>query len=218
MVDRRKRSKSVIVIVLIVLFLGALGAAGYFYYQTVQLRNNPDTAKQAADQQAKDLKAKVAKLITVPDETPTIATVEDKEKLKDQPFFKDAENGDRILIFTQAKKAVIYREKDNRLINVGPIAVTSDATTKTAVSILSSKGTDSATATEGKLSSIASSLTVTKGTAATTYAKTKVYDVSGRQSDLATKLASLTGGDVVTALPAGETVPEGAQIVVFVAQ
>jgi hypothetical protein len=63
------------------------------------------------------------------DETPTLATVTDKTKLKDQPFFKDAENGDQILIFPQAKKAIIYREKENRLINVGPIAITSDKAT-----------------------------------------------------------------------------------------
>ena len=64
------------------------------------------------------------------DETPTLASVTDKTKLKDQPFFKDAENGDQILIFPQAKKAIIYRESTNKLINVGPIAITTDTAAK----------------------------------------------------------------------------------------
>ena len=109
----------------------ALGAAGYLYWQIDQLRNNPKTSQEAATTKASNIKAKVAKLMSVPaDETPTLASVTDKTKLKDQPFFKDAENGDQILIFPQAKKAIIYRESTNKLINVGPIAITTDTAAK----------------------------------------------------------------------------------------
>lgn len=79
----------------------------------------------------------VGKLMVLPsDETPTLATVLDKEQLKDQPFFADSQNGDKILIYTKAKKAIIYRLDGNKLINVGPIILdqtqsgsTSDETT-----------------------------------------------------------------------------------------
>lgn len=121
-----KKSK-VVVIMLTLVTLGALGFSGYLYQQVQALKNDPKTLQNAQQTKAADVKAKVAKLISVPaDETPTLATVTDKEKLKDQPFFKDAENGDAILIFPQAKKAIIYRDSQNRLINVGPIAITSD--------------------------------------------------------------------------------------------
>jgi hypothetical protein len=71
------------------------------------------------------LRDKVSKIQQVPDETPTLATVQDADKLREQEFFKDAENGDKVLIFTEAKKAIIYRESDNRVINSGPIVLNS---------------------------------------------------------------------------------------------
>ena len=134
MVEKVAKSKGVGRIWAIVFALTttvALGAAGYLYWQNDQLRNNPKTSQEAATTKASNIKAKVAKLMSVPaDETPTLASVTDKTKLKDQPFFKDAENGDQILIFPQAKKAIIYRESTNKLINVGPIAITTDTAAK----------------------------------------------------------------------------------------
>ncbi len=86
---------------------------------------------QSKNDEAADLKNKIAKIINLPDETPVVGTVNDKEKFKDQPFFSGVENGDKLLIFPEAKKAVVYREKDNKLINVGPIAVTAEDSKKT---------------------------------------------------------------------------------------
>lgn len=107
------------IIILSILVLIGFGAAAFFYFE--------GSSKKDSETRAADVKNKVAKLIDVPkDEVPTLATVTDKEKLKDQAFFKDAQNDDMLLIFPQAKKAIIYREKENRLINVGPIAITTD--------------------------------------------------------------------------------------------
>jgi hypothetical protein len=66
----------------------------------------------------------VSQLYAVPgDEQPTVAQVQDKEKLKDQSFFSKAENGDYILIYTNNKLALLYREKEDKLINVGPVSI-----------------------------------------------------------------------------------------------
>ena len=127
LLSRAKVTTAVAVLVAVV----ALSLAGYTYWQYNQLKNDPTASQKASDAKVSAIKAKVAKLISIPaDETPTLASVTDKTKLKDQPFFKDAENGDQILIFSQAKKAVIYRESENKLINVGPIAITSDTAKK----------------------------------------------------------------------------------------
>lgn len=127
--SRPKRGQ-VVTSILVVLALAGFAAAGYMYSQYTTLKNDPQASQKAQADKTNALKEKIGKLISVPkDETPTLATVTDKTKLKDQPFFKDAENGDQILIFPQAKKAIIYREKENRLINVGPIAITSDKAT-----------------------------------------------------------------------------------------
>lgn len=122
------KKKNLVFIILAVLLALSFVAVGYLFWQNQQLRNDPQTTQKAQENQANALKDKVGKLISVPNETPIVATVSDKEKLKDQPFFADAQNGDYILMFPQAKKAYIYREKENKLINVGPIAITSDTT------------------------------------------------------------------------------------------
>ncbi len=132
----KKKGASVLVIIFALITIISLAAAGLTYKKYTDLKNNPAkvsaSSKQAAEKEAKDLKSRVAKLIDLPEnEIPIIGTVNDKTKFKDQPFFNGVENGDKLLIFSEARKAVIYREKDNKLINVGPIAVTSEKTTDT---------------------------------------------------------------------------------------
>lgn len=97
------------------------GLAGFFYWKYTDLRANPDSVAQETTQR---LVNKVGNLYALPDEEPTVAQISDREKLNDQPFFQNAENSDYLLIFTNAKLAVLYREDENRLINVGPIAIT----------------------------------------------------------------------------------------------
>jgi hypothetical protein len=58
------------------------------------------------------------------DEQPTVATVTNKEKIKDQAFFANAENGDKILIYNKAKKIFLYRPSTKEIIksSVFPVA------------------------------------------------------------------------------------------------
>ena len=113
----------------------ALVLAGYFYYQMHVLQQNPQTIAQ---KEAVDLIAKVSKLIVLPTgETPTIATISDPAALKDQPFFALSVKGDKVLIYAQAKKAILYSVALNKIIDVAPLnigsqqAVTPPATTPT---------------------------------------------------------------------------------------
>lgn len=206
-------SSKVIAIVALVVALASIGFATYQYNETQKLKTT-EGAKQVADDEAKALKAKVAKLMQLPSEKPTVATIKDITKLKDQPFFNGAKNGDKVLIFTEARKAVIYREDSNIVINSGPIAVTSDnAETKGVTVLASANGTSGDTAT--KVAKI-SGVTVGEGKAKKNYTKTQVLDVSGSSADKAKEIAAATGGEVITTLPSGETAPAGATIVVFV--
>ncbi len=74
----------------------------------------------------KQLVDEVGKLMVLPKEVPTIATVTDITKLKNQPFFANAKNGDRVLLYTQAKKAILYRPSIKKIIDVEPINFTSN--------------------------------------------------------------------------------------------
>ena len=67
----------------------------------------------------------VAAIYELPGEQPTVARVDDVAKLVNQPFFKDAQQGDYVLVYKGAKLALLYRESIHRLINVGPITVSS---------------------------------------------------------------------------------------------
>jgi hypothetical protein len=70
------------------------------------------------------LVSEVGKLIVLPaDEKPSVATITDIEKVKDQAFFKNAQNGDKILIYTNARKAILYRESEKKVIEVGAVNI-----------------------------------------------------------------------------------------------
>jgi len=74
------------------------------------------------------LVAQVGKLISLPtDETPTVATVTDASKVKDQPFFANAQNNDKVLIYQKAAKAILYRPSENRIIEVGAVNINNQA-------------------------------------------------------------------------------------------
>lgn len=107
-----------IVVLLILALVG--GYLSYNFYSKYQnLKKNPGAATQ---EETKTLTDAVGKLIELPkDETPTVATVLDKDKLKDQTFFKNAENGDKVLVYVNAKKAILYRASTNKVIDVAPV-------------------------------------------------------------------------------------------------
>lgn len=103
----------------------ALGAGAMFY----TAKTYPEVlglAKGAALVQAEVdlLVGEVGKLLALPtDEKPTVATITDVEKIKEQAFFKNAANGDKVLIYTNAKKAILYRPTENRIIEVGAVNI-----------------------------------------------------------------------------------------------
>lgn len=106
----------------------AIAAAGaYFYndYRNLQKENtllsDPTEVAKAANA---DLIKKVSQITELPNgETPTIATVTDASKLKSQSFFAQAENGDKVLIFTQAKRAYLYRPSTNKIVQIAPVNI-----------------------------------------------------------------------------------------------
>ena len=114
-------------IIVSTLFLVALAAAVLFFIKYQDIKSDPAGATAA---QTSSLVAKVGKHMALPDnETPTVATVSDKDKLSNQPFFEKAKNGDKLLIYTNSKQAIIYRDATDKIINVGPIAITDTAGT-----------------------------------------------------------------------------------------
>jgi len=96
--------------------------------QVVSINANPQALVQ---QQTNDLLTKVGKLTTLPtSETPTIAVVSDVNAARLQsPFFKNAQNGDKVLMYVKAGEAVLYRPTTNKVILVAPLTLTNSTTT-----------------------------------------------------------------------------------------
>lgn len=114
-------------VVTLILFVIAAATAIYFYVQYNHIKNNPNSIAIA---QTSQVVREVGKLMNLPaNEIPTIATVNNKAKLANQPFFKNAQNGDKLLIYTNAKEAILYRPSTNKIINVGPIVLNNGSTT-----------------------------------------------------------------------------------------
>lgn len=117
---------------LVIVLVVALLVAVYFYiqYQNAQkILKNPN---MAALQEVTDLTQKVGSLMILPKgEQPQIATVSDVRKLASDPFFANAKNGDKVLIYAQAREAILYDPMQNKIVAVGPVNVGTPTETPT---------------------------------------------------------------------------------------
>lgn len=114
--------------ILVVVVIVAGGLAYYYFGQYQDLKANP---QKVAQQETKDLVAAVSKLMVLPEgEDPTIATVADPDKLKDQAFFAKAQKGDKVLIYANAKKAILYNPGSNRIVEIAPLNIGNQAPAK----------------------------------------------------------------------------------------
>jgi hypothetical protein len=224
--------KFLLPILVIVLFIAVISSVYLYskYQKTKSLLNNP---QQATKEQIDDLVKKVGVLIELPNEKPTVATVTNKNALKNQAFFANAENGDKVLIFTEAKKAILYRPSINKIIEVGPVNIgptqataTSSAktnpTTTPTISITTkvaiyngTKVTGLAASTETQLTSKISSVSVVlKSNAEADYTKTLVIDLTGKNKNTATEISKILSGEVGS-LPSGESKPDADILIIL---
>lgn len=102
-----------------------VGLLVFFAYEYAHTKNqleklsNPKTATESATQQLVD---SVGRLVDLPGgETPTIATVNDAAKLKNQAFFANAQDGDKVLIYSKSGRAVLYRPSTNKVIEYSSV-------------------------------------------------------------------------------------------------
>lgn len=113
------------VIVLAVTSLVILGAAvgGYLVWH----HGKTDSGSKNKAESAQVLTA-VGQLYMLPsNEQPTVAAIQDITKLSGQAFFKNAQNGDYLLVYSNAKLALLYRKSVNKLVNVGPVSLGNNA-------------------------------------------------------------------------------------------
>ncbi|MFA5358568.1 MAG: hypothetical protein WC310_01945 [Patescibacteria group bacterium] len=212
-------------VVIILLAVGGIATSIYYSNRYRQLKANPDIEAQ---KETETLVSAVSKIMELPaDETPTVATIMDKDKLKDQPFFAKAENGDKLLAYTKAMQAILYRPSTNKIINVAPIFIDQKDVAKqeksatvalTGLKIAYYNGTESIelAGESEKLVQKTYPLyqTGVSGDASKKdYKETLVIDLTGAHSKEAGQIAGLLGGRV-SSLPEGEGKPDADILVI----
>jgi hypothetical protein len=111
-----------------------LAFAGFWYVRGIwkeskiaqeELKKLKASPQVLGSQESSQLVGQLGKLIILPqNEQPTIATVSDTEKLKGQPFFINAKVGDKVFIYSQAQKAILFRPQENKIVEVAPFTST----------------------------------------------------------------------------------------------
>lgn len=174
--------------------------------------------------------AKVGRSISLPtDEKPTVASVKDLNKLSGQAFFKDAREDDKVLIYTNAKKVVLYRPSEARVVEVGSINISSDkgvvAGEQTSVNVTPFKvallnGTSTTELTsrlEDELKKLLpeGEVVFRANAEKSDYEKSVVVNLNEDRKSEAELLAKKLGLEVGQ-LPDGETKPESGDVLVII--
>jgi hypothetical protein len=217
----------------IILTLFSIGFGGYAYWQWQQTQELLKDPAKREQEEFKSTVAKIGTLIKLPvDETPTLATVSEADRLKNMTFFKDAQNGDKVLMYIKNRKAYLYRPADEILVEVATINVSDQANTnQQQANVL---GTQQNPPARGTSSNPVATLTIRNGTqtpnlAATAREKlsaTKGFEVAATQDAARTdypqsvvvvlneefeqqgkELAKMYNTDPIIVPPQGETVP-----------
>jgi len=116
----KSNMKTPLKIVLALVLIALVTLPAFYFYSKYKTAQEQLSGQSQAE--LKDLQEKIGKLYKLPEgETPTLATVSNIENLRDQEFFARAENGDKVLIYSVAKRAILYRPSINKIIEIAPV-------------------------------------------------------------------------------------------------
>lgn len=105
----------------LLLLVVSAGTAFFFYEKFQEVKRDP---QRVAQEEVRTLIRRVGELIVLPEgEEPTVATVTDPERLRDQAFFAKAKKGDKVLIYTNAKRAILYDPAGHKIVEVAPVSI-----------------------------------------------------------------------------------------------
>lgn len=167
-----------------------------------------------------DIIKKVGTLTYIPDtEVPEVATVADPNQLNDQTFFVKAISGDKVLIYRESKRVILYRPSDHKIVETAPLVeptptpigigqVSIEIYNSTQTSGLADKTGE---ALEEKFENIEVANTAN---ASGEYSKTLIIDISGNNKTVADGLAIELNGEVGE-LPTDETKPSADILIIL---
>ena len=114
----KNKKKTFIAFIPWVLLVILLVALFYLWFQLSDIKNDPQKAVQT---ETTEVVKNVSKIMVLPtDEIPKVATLADADmtKVKTQPFFVNAKVGDKLLVYSLAKKVILYDPQINKIVEV----------------------------------------------------------------------------------------------------
>lgn len=219
------RHQKLIILFLITTVLG-LAVSFFFYNQYTKTQKELKSLKKGLTEAQKPketisdvakIVAEVGKLIKLPEgEVPSIATISDIAKLKEQPFFQNGKNGNILLVYNKASKAILYDPVEKRVIEVAPLG---SATAQIKAKIGLRNGTATvglAAKVEGEIKKAYPEINIAlkDNAAKNNYEKTIVIVLNEDAQKDASDLAKTLKAEVAN-LPAGEPKPEGVDILII---
>lgn len=212
-----------------VFLLVSIGSSVYFYRNWQVEKSKSANSSDTAAKEARDLIAKVGKLMELPTgEEPTVARITDPTKLANQPFFAKAKKGDQVIIYANAKLAILYDPEINKILNVAPVNIGGQATDSAQkvqekpVRFVLYNGT----ATTGLTKAYESKLKAKVPTAQIIdrdnakkqdYKTSLLVDLSGADNAATSEMAAKLGLEKAS-LPAGEAKPTGADFLIILGE
>lgn len=215
----------------IILVVGLIASSVFFYFRYKQeVSKNPNREISA-------IVATISEFMFLPNETPTLATITNVDELAENALFDRAENGDKVLIYSAAKKAILFRPSEDKVIEVLPIYSTAESSTLSPSPtpiLLESKLVEKAVAEEVSIalyngSSIVGITTkaeralnsgfsnlkiVLKDTTQSRYEQNIVVNLSGDNESLVNDLANEFDAQIID-LPEGEREPNADLLIII---
>jgi len=118
----------------IVLLLVVGASVSFYFYKKLNTTKESEVVNKSEEvviDETADIVAKVGRLMFLPNEEASLATILHPENLQDQPFFVNAKKGDKVLIFSISKKAILYDPVADKIIDIGPIILADPPATST---------------------------------------------------------------------------------------
>lgn len=110
----RKQKTIIGILIGIILFLGAFYYKAHYSKASIEKRAQAETIR---------LVKEVRKIMVLPEtDIPAVFDIQDPVLLtSQQAFFAGAEKGDKLLVYPQLGKAIVYSPKRKMIVNVGPV-------------------------------------------------------------------------------------------------
>lgn len=203
------RPLKVLATICVLLLLVGTVVMTFLYYQARQellQLSTPQGQQRLSEQEMTVILEQLGKLTLLPDEEPVMATIIDAAYLATQSaFYEQSENGDKLVVFPTAKKAIIYSPARNIIVNSGPVV---DDQVSSALRIELRNGTaddDILNEIKDGLEANGATVTAMSPAANRNYAQTRIIGTSDNVTDeTLAALATYLNGEVVVTLPVSE--------------